>query len=252
MRKPFEDGDLCFGRHPVLDLLRADPKRCLKLYLARSAEESFRRRILAMAKGSGIPVQQVEMSFLDRLAPLSVHQGVVARVAPVALLDFWKFVEGIPPLPEPVLVVLLDHVKDPQNLGAIVRTAEACCAAGLLLPKRRAALPTGSVVKASAGAVFRIPIVSIVNVTRAIDDLRELGFFSVGLDTVGGKSLFVGPLPERLLLVIGEESGLSRLAKEHCDEIRRIPMRGKGESLNASVAASIGMYEWFRARESIS
>ncbi len=251
MRKPFDDGDLCFGRHPVLDLLRADPKRCLKLYLSRSAEEPFRQRVIAMAKGGGIPVQHVEMSFLDRLAPLSVHQGVIARVAPVTLLDFWKFVEGIPPSPEPLLVVLLDHVKDPQNLGAIVRTAEACGAAGLLLPKRRAALPTGSVAKASAGAVFRVPIVSIVNVARAIGDLQELGLFSVGLDAAGERSLFAGALPERLLLVVGEESGLSRLAKERCDEIRKIPMRGKGESLNVSVAASIGMYEWFRARESI-
>jgi len=147
----------------------------------------------------------------------------------------------------PLLVVVLDHVQDPHNLGAVARTAEACGAKGVLFPKRRGALPGGTVVKVSAGAALRLPMVGVNNVVQTVKELQESGFWTIGLDNRMGRSLWSEPMPERTALVVGAEGeGLSRLVSDTCDEIVRIPLTGETGSLNASVACAVGMFEWAR------
>ena len=162
------------------------------------------------------------------------------------MLELSEFIAGLPK-EGTLMLLLLDHIQDPQNLGAVVRTAEASGAAGVLFPKRRSALPGGTVVKVSAGAALRLPMVAVNNVSQTVKELQEAGFWTIGLDNNKGRSIWGEPLPERVLLVVGSEGeGLSRLVAENCDEVVRIPLSGKTGSLNASVAAAVGMFEWAR------
>lgn len=242
-----EQGELCWGRKPVLELLEGTPERCLKVSLIKTGQHGAVERIAELCKGARIPFQWVDTAALDRLCEGENHQGVVAMVAQVPMLDLDDAIALIPPQPERVLAVVLDHIQDPHNLGAIIRSAEAAGALFVAIPKRRSALPMGTVMKTSAGASARLPIVSVGNVAQAILALQEAGLWSVGLDADAAGSVFNGDLPARLLLVIGAEGeGLGRATAKACDELRRIPMRGSGSSLNASVAAGIVLFEWGR------
>ena len=146
------------------------------------------------------------------------------------------------------LIVVLDHIEDPHNLGAIIRSAEAGGASGVISAKRRSALPTDTVIKTSAGASLRLPLVQVANITRTIEQLKAANFWTVGLDAKAQSSIWSEPLPERTALVVGAEGeGLSRLVAETCDMLRKIPINQEGvSSLNASVAAALGIFEWAR------
>lgn len=249
-RKPIEENskEYCWGRHPVLTLLEEAPGNCLRLFLQKTSRGEAIQKIVDLASSCKIPVQFVDSSSLGRLCPEVNHQGVIAQVSPVELSSLSQLKDLLPPSPEPALLVLLDHLKDPQNLGAIIRTAEVAGAKGVLFPSRRGALPTGSVLKVSAGAALRIPLFSVTNVARTIQEItRDYNFWSLGLDHKASHTIWQSPLPERCLLVVGAEGeGLSPLVSSRCDETRSIPMKGNTGSLNASVAASVGMFEWFR------
>lgn len=209
--------------------------------------EAFARQIHDLAGKGKVVVQSVSPEVLEELCGAVNHQGVACRSSEASIGDLDGFLPSVAG-EEQALLVLLDHVQDPHNLGAIIRSAEASGARGVLFPKRRSALPGGTVVKVSAGAALRIPLVGVNNVSDTVKALQETGFWTIGLDNERGRSLWEEPLPKKTLLVIGSEGdGVSRLVLETCDEVVRIPMSGQTGSLNASVAAALGMFEWARS-----
>ena len=200
-----------------------------------------------LAKSANIPFQLVAPQALDKLSGGEKHQGVICRLTQArtqTLEDLLRELEGRPS----ALLVVLDHIEDPHNLGAIIRSAEAGGASAVISAKRRSALPNDTVIKTSAGASLRLPFVQAVNITRTIEQLKAANFWTVGLDGEAEASLWSEPLPERTALVVGAEGeGLSRLVGETCDMLKRIPITPGGvSSLNASVASALGIFEWAR------
>ena len=246
-RSIHDQGDYCWGRHPVLTLLEEAPDRCLKIFLMKGAAGQAVSRILSLCREKKIPFQTVEGTILNRLCPGENHQGMIAQISAVPLTDVEPFMAKLPRR-GPALLLALDHIQDPQNLGSMIRSAEVAGALAVLIPQRRSALPTGSVLKVSAGAALRVPLLSVKNLARTLETLKkDHAFWAVGLDHGASKTLWQEPLPERCLLVVGSESkGISPVVAKSCDDLRRIPMRGETGSLNASVAASIGLFEWLR------
>lgn len=238
--------DLNWGRHVVLQLLKESPDRVQKIYLGKNVSESFSRQIKLLAEKGKVIVQEIAPEVLTEICGHSGHQGVACKSGEVSILELENFLSVLPE-EGPILAVILDHVQDPHNLGAVARTAEACGASGVLFPKRRGALPGGTVVKVSAGAALRIPMVGVNNVSQAVKRLQEEGLWTIGLDNRAGRSLWSEPLPARTAVIVGAEGeGLSRLVAETCDEIVRIPLSGETGSLNASVACAVGLFEWAR------
>lgn len=235
--------DLCWGRNAVLSMLETVPEACSKIYMASGAQRNFRDRILALAGKAGIEVEETGGSYLDRLTAGEKHQGIAAGVEmpkPFSLSDL-SAGDG------PSLLVLTDHIQDPHNFGAIIRTAEVVGAHGVIFPERRSAQITGTVVKTSAGAAFRVKLFQVTNLVRSLEELKKKGYWAVGLDHRAGMDIWEKPLPDRMAMIVGSEGeGLSRLVSESCDDLRRIPMAGETGSLNASVASALGMFEWRR------
>jgi 23S rRNA (guanosine2251-2'-O)-methyltransferase len=244
-REPADD--VCWGRQPVLDLVRASPDRCTKIIIANNVRPPFLDELVDAARAGKVVYQMAAPEAVDALCPGVRHQGVACRVTEVKLLELEPFLKGLPG-DKPALIVVLDHIEDPHNLGAIVRSAEAAGAAAVVVSKRRSALPGGTVVKVSAGAAMRVPIISVVNIARSVEQLKEAGFWTIGLENEAEASLWEDAPPSRAALVIGAEGeGLSRLVGETCDQLLRIPILGAVGSLNAGVAAALGMFEWRRA-----
>lgn len=239
--------DIHWGRQIVLQLLKESPDRVQKVYLGKNVSDRFSLQIGALAEKGKVIVQRITPEVLTEMCGTSNHQGVACRSGDVPMRDLQDILPGLAEKNGPILLVLLDHLQDPHNLGAVVRTAEACGALAVIFPKRRAALPGGTVVKVSAGAALRVPMVAINNVTQTVKELQQNGFWTIGLDNKSGRSLWSESMPEKTLLVVGSEGeGLSRLVAETCDEIVRIPVSGSTGSLNASVACGVGMFEWAR------
>jgi 23S rRNA (guanosine2251-2'-O)-methyltransferase len=184
---------------------------------------------------------------MDSMLDGENHQGVIATVAATEMKILDEALASLPDSPQPVLAVLADHVEDPRNLGAMIRSAEAATAVFVALPTRRSSLPTGTVAKTSAGASMRLPLVSVGNTANAVRDIQKAGLWTIGLDEGAGATIYDTPLPPRCLLVVGNEGGgMSKTTASACDEILRIPMASGAGSLNASVALSISMFEWLR------
>ena len=202
-----------------------------------------------MAKSVGVVFQIVAPEALDKLSGGEKHQGVICRITQAKTLELDEFLRGLADKPS-ALVVVLDHIEDPHNLGAIIRSAEAGGASGVISAKRRSALPTDTVIKTSAGASLRLPLIQVANITRTIETLKTANFWTIGLDAEAHDSLWSDAMPERSALVVGAEGeGLSRLVSQTCDMLRKIPISSTGvSSLNASVAAALGIFEWARAR----
>ncbi|MBS2001309.1 MAG: 23S rRNA (guanosine(2251)-2'-O)-methyltransferase RlmB [Cyanobacteria bacterium SZAS LIN-5] len=213
-------------------------------------------RIKQLAKSQRIPVVVCDRRKLDWLVgPDQLHQGIVAQISAA---EFWelshflsKLKESCPDTLDGSVVAIVDGIEDPHNLGAIIRVAESAGLKGLLLPARRSAGLTGIVAKTSAGALASLPIVRIHNLVQALEELKEAGFWIAGLDSNQGDLYTKVDLVRPLALVVGSEgSGMSRLVKDNCDMLLKIPMLGKTESLNASVAAGIVFYEVVRQLQS--
>jgi 23S rRNA (guanosine2251-2'-O)-methyltransferase len=232
-----------YGMHPVLEALRARRVRALRV----SARDD--RRLAALveeARAQGVPVTQVPRDALDRETRQGVHQGVVAEVTTAPAGSIEAFTATLTP---PPLLVVLDEVEDPQNVGAILRTMDAAGATGLVRQTRRAAKLDGAAAKASAGAVHHVPVADVVNIARAVEDLKAAGVWTVGLDAAAELSYYDWDLTLPTALVLGAEGhGLRRLVRERCDGLARIPMRGQVGSLNVSAAAAIVLYEAVRQR----
>jgi 23S rRNA (guanosine2251-2'-O)-methyltransferase len=236
------------GRNSVVESLRAGIP-AMALYVAGRAQEDERvAEAVQLAAEAGIAVLEAGQSELDRLTGGAIHQGVALRVRPYAYAHPEDFSERDGPAPP--LIVALDGVTDPRNLGAVVRSAAAFGATGLVVPSRRSAGVTAGAWKASAGALARLPVAQAVNLTRAIEGYKKAGFFVAGLDAEGttdlrGMSIADGPM----VLVVGSEGrGLSRVVANACDLLVSIPMVSGNESLNAGIAASIALYEIAGAR----
>lgn len=240
-------GDLCWGRNPVISFLENFPSRCAKVLLSKTMQRAVFERITGLCRASAIPFLLTEPRAMDEMLKGQNHQGVVAVVLPCELLKIEEVLEALPVPPNPALVVLPDHIQDPRNLGAMIRSAEAAGASCVAIPLRRSSLPTGTVLKTSAGASSRLPIAAVGNVANAVRVFQTAGFWAVGLDAGAERSIFSEPLPSRILLVVGGESkGLASTTQKACDETVRIPIRGGVGSLNAAVALSIAMFEWTR------
>lgn len=242
--RPDQREDLVIGRNAVLELLRSDATvECV--YLQKGLGGTV-NKIAAMAKDKGIVVKDVQAVKLDHMCAHSNHQGVVAVTAGAHYSSMEDVLARAGD--EPLFLVVADGIEDPHNLGAIIRTAEAAGAHGIILPKRRSAGLTFAVAKTSAGAVAHLPVVRVSNLASTIDDLKKQGVWFYAADMDGQswcKTDFSGPVA----LVVGSEGkGVGRLVKEKCDFMVSLPMRGQVNSLNASVAAGIVLYEIARQR----
>lgn len=199
---------------------------------------------LREAKASGVLVEEVTWARLGQLTAGAVHQGIVLQTAAADTLDLDSLIEGCAGIGEAPLLMALDGITDPHNLGAIARSAEALGAHGLVLPQRRSAGLTGSVAKVAAGALEHLPVARVVNLNRALERLKQEGYRVVGLASEGSVSLEQADLDGPLVIVTGSEGdGLSMLTRRHCDQLVSIPLRGATPSLNASVASALLLYE---------
>ncbi len=240
--------DLLYGVHPVLEALRSKDRGLHRIYLEQGSRGRAVEEILELARTRHVPVAFEARQELDRRAGTARHQGAIGVAAAKAYLSLDDLLGSVAQLEAPLLLVL-DGIEDPHNLGAILRTAEAARVHGVLLPTRRAVGLTGAVAKASAGAIEHLPVARVVNLSQAIERLKEARFWIYGLDAKGGRNYaevdYRGPVA---LVVGGEGRGMRPLVAGRCDGTVRIPMQGKVESLNVSVATAIVLYEILRQR----
>ena len=246
---PSSDGEfpvIVYGLNPVLEALRAGRVRAIRLGTASSPRTAEVRRL---ATAAGTPVTRVPTEVLDRVTGGAVHQGVVADVAILAPLTLDELIAGAT---APALLLVLDGIEDPQNLGAILRAAEAAAVDGVIRQTRRAA-PLGRVAKTSAGALTHVRLASVVNIARAVTELKAAGIWTVGLEA-DGDDLYDGlDLTLPTALVLGNEGrGLRRLVRERCDRVVSIPLLGRVNSLNVAVAAGVALYEAVRQRRALA
>ena len=235
---------IVYGINPVLEALRAGRATAVRVGHRGGGRV---QEILALASARGVKVQRVDGQQLDRLARGGVHQGVVADVddAPVD----YSVAELVRSASGPALIVVLDGVEDPHNLGAILRTADAAGVHGVVVQTRRSASLGGAAAKASAGAVAHVKIAQVVNIARALDELKEIGVWTVGLADDADTDYDAIDFTVPSAVVVGAEgSGLRRLVREKCDFTARIPMQGHVSSLNVSVATGVVLFEAVRQR----
>lgn len=239
-----------WGRHPVAEALRAG-RTVDRLFLAEGARPTGAlAALIDLARAQGVTLQSVERRALDRLSEGANHQGVVAEVADYAYATLDQLVQSGRDRPGDPLLLALDALEDPQNLGTLLRTADAVGVTGVILPLHRAVGVTPAVEKASAGAVEYLRIARVTNLTRGLQTLKRDGYWVVGLDADGREEYDRFRVDAPLVLVVGAESkGLGRLVRETCDRLVKLPMVGHVDSLNAAVAGSIVLYNVFRRRQ---
>lgn len=240
--------EIVAGRNAVFEAL-ASKRPVNKIYIKTGLQGGSLGKIVAAAQASAVPVEFVQAEKLDRLAPGMRHQGIVALAAPVAFSSLEDVLQRAASRKEVPFLLLLDGLQDPQNVGALIRSADAAGVHGVLLPGRRSCPLNMAVAKVSAGAVNYVPVVQIGNVVQTLRSLKEQGFWAAGADMDGDSLYFDADFDRPIVLVIGSEgNGLGRLVKENCDMLVRIPMQGGVNSLNASAAGAILMYEVVRQR----
>nr|AUG32112.1 tRNA/rRNA methyltransferase (SpoU):RNA methyltransferase TrmH [Paulinella longichromatophora] len=238
------EAELIWGRHPSQAVLESE--RPLHRVWCTSELKSSGKflQLLKKVKASNVLVEEVTWARLTQLTGGGVHQGIALQIAAVETLDLVQLIEACYKLEERPLLIAVEGLTDPQNLGAIIRSAEALGAHGLILPQRRNAGLTGSVAKVAAGALEYLPVARVVNLNRSLDTLKEKGYRIIGLAEEGDVSLIEADLTGPLVVVTGSEgNGLSLLTRRHCDQLVRIPLRGFTPSLNAAVASALMLYE---------
>ena len=236
------------GRNAVFEAL-SSKRPVNKIFIKAGLQGGSLGKILAAAQDAAIPVEYVQAEKLDRMAPGIRHQGIVALASPIAFSSLETVFERAASREETPFLLLLDELQDPQNVGALIRSADAAGVHGVLLPRRRSCPLNMVVAKISAGAVNYVPVVQIGNIVQTLRNLKEQGFWVVGADMDGESLYFETDLDRPLVLVVGAEGkGIGRLVKENCDMLVRIPMQGGVNSLNASAAGAILLYEVVRQR----
>ncbi|TAE52863.1 MAG: 23S rRNA (guanosine(2251)-2'-O)-methyltransferase RlmB [Nostocales cyanobacterium] len=246
--KSSEDNDLIYGRHPVLTALESQRNLNRVWITSRLRYDPRFHHLILQAKDNGTVIDEVEPKRLDQITEGANHQGIAAQVAPYAYLELEELITKAKSVNDPVIVVA-DGITDPHNLGAIIRTAEAIGAQGLVIPQRRAAGITSTVVKVAAGALENFSVSRVVNLSRALEQLKEEGFWIYGTAATGSEPIHTVKFSGPIVLVIGAEGeGLSMLTQRSCDVLVSIPLQGKTPSLNASVASGMALYEIYRQR----
>jgi 23S rRNA (guanosine2251-2'-O)-methyltransferase len=237
--------EILYGYHPVLEAMRAGRRAVIEVYVVNEKRTKRLDDIEKFASGHHVPVRHVALSRMHAMVRAGVHQGVCARVGlyePVSLSELLS--KSSPPF-----VMLLDNIVDPQNLGALIRSAECVGVDGVVIPKDRSAPPTPAVSKASAGALEHICLARVTNMVETIKTLKQQGLWVMGLDKHSNESIFQSDLTGALALVAGGEAhGIRPLVRKHCDKLISIPQKSEVDSLNASAAGAVAMYEAFRQR----
>lgn len=242
-----QEQEYIIGKNPVLEAIKSN-RDINKILIAEGSQHGQMQQLIKLAKEGNILVQFVPKKKLDQITDGN-HQGVLAYVAAYQYAELDDLFAAAERKNEAPFFLLLDEIEDPHNLGSIMRTADAVGAHGIIIPKRRAVGLTATVAKASTGAIEYIPVVRVTNMARTIDELKERGVWIAGTEANGAEDYrrFDAAIP--LGLVIGNEGkGMGRLIREKCDFLIKLPMVGKVTSLNASVAASLLMYEVYRKR----
>ncbi len=238
---------IIYGINPVLEAIKA--RRAKEIWVAQRADDRL-QKLLEEAARNSVRIRFVTRDELDQASKRGAHQGVVADVerrTEATLEDLAAGTDG------PPLIVVLDEVEDPQNVGAILRTVDACGGSGVVRQTRRAAPLDGAAAKASAGAVNHVAVADVVNIARSLDDLKKAGVWTVGLDAAAKMAYSEWDLTLPTAIVVGAEGhGLRRLVRERCDQVVGIPMLGHVGSLNVSVATAVVLYEAVRQRRNRS
>jgi 23S rRNA (guanosine2251-2'-O)-methyltransferase len=241
-----------YGLLPVLEALRAERRPLQRILIAAGAQPARLAELTEAARRAGVPIERSERRALDELTRRANHQGVVALVAPAKRAPYTEPEAILNALRAPPLVVLLDNIEDPHNLGAILRTCEGAGVDGVFIPEHRAAGVNETVTKTSAGAVEYVRVARVTNLVPLISDLKEHGLWVVGVEGGTGTAYTDFDLSVPLALVFGSEGrGLRRLIREKCDALISIPMRGQLNSLNVSVAAGVVLFEVLRQRDKV-
>ncbi len=236
------------GRNAVIEALRAGTV-IDKIYLQKGETDRTLGHIASRARSAGAVVVEADRRKLDAMSRTHAHQGVIALAAVREYAGVEDILRAAEERGEPPLIVVCDEISDPQNLGAIIRTAECAGAHGVIIPKRRSAGLTAIVAKTSAGAVAHVPVARVPNIPSLLKDLKKQGVWIFGTAADGNTALYDADLKGPAAIIIGSEGeGMTRLASENCDFLVSIPMRGKLSSLNASAAAAILLYEAVRQR----
>ena len=248
MTDQINQDELIAGKHPVLEALRSG-REINKIWIAEGAQKSLTMPIVAEAKRLGIIVQHVDKRKLDSMTKDVAHQGVIAQAAAFTYAEVEEILDIAAKRGETPFVLLLDEIEDPHNLGSILRTAECTGVHGVIIPKRRSAGLTATVLKTSAGAAEHVAVARVTNLAQTIDKLKQAGVWVAGTDVTAAQEVYDMKFDMPLAVVIGNESkGIGRLIKEKCDFLVKLPMLGRLNSLNASVAAGVLMYEVLRQR----
>ncbi len=243
-----ENDGIIEGRNAVIEALRAGTPMD-KVYIAKGETDAALGHIAAKARDAGIAVVDCDRRKLDGMSVTHAHQGVIAVAAVREYADVSDILQAARDKGEPPLIVVCDELSDPHNLGAVIRTAECAGAHGVIIPKRRSAGLTAVVAKTSAGAVSHVPVARVPNLTQCLKDLKEEGIWVFGTAVDARTTIYEADLKGPAAIVIGSEGdGMGRLVKETCDVLLTIPMKGKLNSLNASAAAAILLYEAVRQR----
>lgn len=243
-----EDSDKLEGRNSIMEALKAN-RTINKLFVVKGEREGSIRQIIAIARQKGIIITEVERSALDSMSNSRSHQGVIAFVSAKEYVEVDDILKIAQEKGEPPFIIILDEISDPHNFGAILRSADAVGAHGVIIPKRRAIGLTSAVSKAAAGAVEYVPVSRVTNIAQTIEYLKKNNIWVVGTDSTGERAFFESDLKGPIALVVGSEGeGMGKLIREKCDFVVNIPMLGQISSLNASVAAAIVMYEILKQR----
>lgn len=239
--------EIIYGINPILEALRSERQGLNKILLAEGKEGGPIRLLRQLAREKGIPVQVSPKEALDRLAGSGHHQGILGFTAASSYSTWDDLLDRVRSAQGKAIVLVLDSIEDPQNLGSLIRTAEACGVRGVILPKDRAAGITPAVVKASAGAVAHLPIVRVTNLASTLEELKKEGFWIVGADSRAEKSLYELKFDMNVGVIIGGEGkGVRPLLLKKCDYTVSIPMKGKVSSLNAGIAGAVILFEVLR------
>lgn len=244
-----DNQNILWGYHPVLEAVRSGRREIRSVLLTRVKDSERRTQLVGMARDRGIDIQWVTPQQLNAIVGHNRHQGVAAKASQIALSSLDEMIAAAKAARQDPLIVLLDQIVDPQNLGAIVRTAQCIGAHGVVMTKDRSAPLSSAASKASAGSLEHTRVAVVTNLVHAITELKKDGLWVAGADRTGAHELFKTDLTGPMALVIGSEGkGLRPLVKKFCDFVVAIPQTGPIGSLNASVAAAIIMYEIFRQR----
>lgn len=244
--------EIIVGKNPVLEALRSG-REINKIWISEGAKKSGIKELLDLARERGVFVQFVPKKKIDQLSPEANHQGIAASIAAYKYADLDDLFDVAKARNEDPFFIILDELEDPHNLGSIIRTADAIGVHGIIIPKRRSVGLTATVAKASTGAIEHVPVCRVNNLAQTVDELKERGLWIAGTDAQGSIDYRKMDAALPLAIIIGSEGkGMSRLLKEKCDFLYYLPMVGHVNSLNASVAAALLMYEVYRKRQEVN